>query len=185
MVTQCLIQEARSPSRWPGRPTTRLDWDVRLLSVDGTVVGAQRVTGGSPPTIKHGDGPGIGSSPRPEILEWLPRVLDPVDLFFRRSGVDSVAVSPNGDLVAAGDTADVDATRFNDASTIAFAPDGAVLAAGSVQGLITPWDLRSGQEIRRFRAHDYVTDLTLAANGQDLISGGLDGIVKRWDLEAR
>ena len=50
-------------------------------------------------------------------------------------------------------------------------------------GAIVFWDLDSGQERTRIKAHDdWVSSLSLSPDGQSLASGGMDGTVRLWNL---
>jgi RNA polymerase sigma factor (sigma-70 family) len=67
---------------------------------------------------------------------------------------------------------------------VAFAPDGATLASGSLDpnDTIRLWDADSGAEVRQLAGHNAaVTALAYAPDGKTLASGGADGTIKLWD----
>lgn len=68
-------------------------------------------------------------------------------------------------------------------TSVAVSPDGAVLAAGSLDTLVRLWDMRTGQLLDKLRGHkDSVYSVAFAPDGTFLVSGSLDKTLKMWDL---
>ena len=116
------------------------------------------------------------------------------------SGVNSVAISPDNQVLASGsddktirlwnvETGEVIATLFghtNFVQSVAFSPDGAILASGSDDKMIKLWDLQTYQEICTLSAHSRaVKSVTFSPDGQFLASGSWDKTIKVWDLKAK
>jgi WD40 repeat protein/serine/threonine protein kinase len=113
--------------------------------------------------------------------------------------VVSIAVSPDGQRVASGDTAG--RVVFWDAATrkeiarfqphacpvtrLEYSADGKLLATGGEDGLVIVWEV--GSRERRFRLKGHlaaVTSLAFQADGKALVSGSADGTAKVWELGA-
>ncbi len=80
---------------------------------------------------------------------------------------------------------------FGNVLSIAFNPDGAILAKSDEQGWISIWQVETGKQLLSFKAHSNwifsvafsPADVNLpSGSGAMLASGGLDRSVKLWDL---
>jgi WD40 repeat protein len=65
---------------------------------------------------------------------------------------------------------------------LALSPDGATLAAGTVEGLVFLWDVATGQERQTRQSHSRpVLGLAFSPDGKTLATSSEDGTVKLWD----
>jgi WD40 repeat protein len=68
----------------------------------------------------------------------------------------------------------------------AFGPDGTRLATGGADGLVTLWDVATGDALVSFDRHEGpVTGLGFSADGARLVSASDDGTALVWDATAR
>jgi eukaryotic-like serine/threonine-protein kinase len=67
----------------------------------------------------------------------------------------------------------------------AFSPtDGKLLATGTKSGVITIWQSKNGQELRKWQAHtENAAAVVFSPDGRYLATGSWDGTVKLWDME--
>jgi WD40 repeat protein len=70
-------------------------------------------------------------------------------------------------------------------NSVAFSPDGRMLASGSDDDTVILWDLQSRQQIGEpLRGHDDgVLNVAFSPNGRMLASRGYDGTVMLWDVD--
>lgn len=68
-------------------------------------------------------------------------------------------------------------------SSVAFSPDGALLAGGDSEGNIHLWSLSAGKEVRQLRGHRSVIEsLAFSHDGKLLASGSGDTTALIWDV---
>jgi len=68
--------------------------------------------------------------------------------------------------------------------SIAFGPNGLYLATGTKDGIVRLWQANSGQELRKWQAHqDNATTVSFSPDGRYLATGGWDAAVKVWDVQ--
>ena len=112
------------------------------------------------------------------------------------NGVSSIALSPNGQILASGnhdyticlwdvDTATHIATfeeHKSYVSSVAFSPDGKTLASGSGNNTIRLWNANTGELIKILKGHkDYVNSVAFSPDGQTLASGSEDDTIRLWN----
>jgi WD40 repeat protein len=118
--------------------------------------------------------------------------------------IRTAAVSPDGRYLAtSSQTSDLrrgkpqpdDSTRLWDVATgrerwrlpmsswtLAFSPDGRLLAGGGVNRSIQIWETETGKEIRQFGELSYVTQLAFSPDGKTLASTSRVGTVHLWEV---
>ncbi len=67
--------------------------------------------------------------------------------------------------------------------SVAFSPDGKILASGAYDNTIKLWDMATGAEIRTIKGHrGGVNSVVFSPDGKLLASGSYDGTIKIWRL---
>jgi hypothetical protein len=67
--------------------------------------------------------------------------------------------------------------------SLAFSPDGRVLACGTGEAEIQLWDVATSKPLRRLKAHKAdVTSVAFSPDGRRLASAGEDNTVRLWDV---
>jgi len=109
-----------------------------------------------------------------------------------------LAVNSDGSQIASAGVADA-AIKIWDAETgakiavirglyqrvesLAFSPDGKLVACGDRANLVKIWDVESGREVLTLRGHEGgVSALAFSPDGRSIMSGSYDGTIKLWDL---
>lgn len=68
-------------------------------------------------------------------------------------------------------------------TSVVISPDGALLAAGSLDTVVRIWDTHTGQLLDKLKGHkDSVYSVAFAPDGKFLVSGSLDKTLKMWDM---
>jgi WD40 repeat protein len=68
--------------------------------------------------------------------------------------------------------------------SVAFSPDGQILAGGSDDSTVMLWEVSTGQCLKTLRGHtDKVWSVAFSSDGQTLVSGSQDETVKIWNVK--
>ena len=178
-------------------------WDARTLRAAGELrglpVGNAQALAFSPDKRLLAGATDGERRHRAETRVWDLRSRAPTRVHFR-SAVGSLAFSPDSRwLAAAGETGrtqvrDVRSGRLiaglrtaDEGRSVAFSPDGTLLATGLYDGTIELWSTTSWRSVMpALEGHSKrVTALAFAPGGRTLLSGGADGTVQLWDVADR
>jgi len=68
-------------------------------------------------------------------------------------------------------------------NSIAFSPNGQLLASGSADKTIKVWNLKTGQAVQTYIGHSgSVNSIVFTPDGKSIASGSQDGTIKIWQL---
>ena len=144
---------------------------------------------------KHGDFVATGSWDRVKL--WDKGTGDLVQEFWESAEAMAVAFSPvdGARLVCGFANGIARMYHVNDGYlmglrghtdliySVAFSPDGSLVATGSRDGTVRLWNESTGEEVGRLEGHgNYVYSVTFSANGEYLASGGRDHRIRIWDV---
>ena len=131
------------------------------------------------------------------VTLWDLTTRHPITIEDRLNHVNSVAISPDGRLLAIAD--DDEAIRLVDlqgkrelalfkghtrsVTCVVFSPDGRYMATGSLDGTAKLWDIAGRRELHSFKKRKSVlTSVHFSPDGKHLATGGQDGVTTLWDI---
>lgn len=133
---------------------------------------------------------------RPYLLQKAPLVRT---LRRNTSPVWSITVSPNGQMVASGNTdgtiqvleiktgkvLQTLAGHSGPVGTLAISPNGRLLVSGSGDHTIKVWDLWSGKLLKMLNGHQgWVYNVAFSPDGQTIASVSRDQTLRLWDVHS-
>ncbi|KAF7356907.1 Chromatin associated protein [Mycena venus] len=90
-----------------------------------------------------------------------------------------LAVTPDAEPAPSGGPSNNDAG----VTSVAISPDGTLVAAGCVDAVVRIWSVASGALVEQLRGHqDSVYSVVFTRDGHGIVSGSLDNTLKYWDL---
>jgi WD40 repeat protein len=98
---------------------------------------------------------------------------------------EAARIDRYGDPLPKGAVARIGTLRFCQPfpTTLAFSPDGKILASGGGDNRIRLWDPDTGKELRALEGHQgYVNGIAFSADGKWLASRGEDKLLCLWDV---
>ena len=76
-----------------------------------------------------------------------------------------------------------DHDSYTGINSVAISPNGQYVAAGSLDAVVRIWDVSTGQLVERLRGHRHsVSSVAFTPDGEGLVSGSSDRTLKFWDL---
>lgn len=110
----------------------------------------------------------------------------------------SLAISPDGKIVAIGTTSSENPVQLWDVSSgmekqrfggrfmvtiVAFSPDGTLLAVGNLQGNLELYDVSTGQMVKRIETpSSRVDSIAFSPDGKIIATAGGDTKIRLWDI---
>jgi WD40 repeat protein len=139
-----------------------------------------------------------GSIADARIILWSLATGQPARHITPGSAPQAIAYSPDSRLVAsacphekqvriwdAGSAAPVRVITGHSQSTrsVAFSPDGKLLATGAGDGSACLWSVATGRELRRLDSEaDVIHNVAFSSDGKSLVATANDGDIRLWDV---
>ena len=85
-------------------------------------------------------------------------------------------------MSSSGETLKVLYGHSDDVYSLAFSPDGKIIASGSYDNTIRLWDVASGKCLRELRDYWGIRSVAFSPDGKILASGSYDKTIRLWDI---
>ncbi len=137
----------------------------------------------------------VSDKDTPDSQQW--HLPEGVKARLGKGGINKIAYSPNGKQLAVASSIgvwiyDADSGKELDLLTehtdwiqsIAFNPNGNILASGSDDGSIRLWDTRTSTHLRTMTEHkSLITNVVFSGDGKMLASASRDNTIRLWDTQ--
>ncbi|MDE3258590.1 MAG: hypothetical protein OYM47_12205 [Gemmatimonadota bacterium] len=153
--------------------------DIGITAGGSEIKACRALSGGRDAVVEFDYDGSIPSS-------FVSSLADPVAHPIRVKVVNSDGDVGNTDFVVSEISPHQIATQEGvdrEVNSVVFSPNGAILATGSWDGMITLWNLETNTQIADLRGHtDGVNSVVFSPNGVNLASGSWDRTIRVWDL---
>ena len=178
-------------------PLMRFWWlktgkEIEHLRAQRTAVGTIVISPDGETLVSSGDDAGIN------LWDWESGKYTATFLE-HQSNILALAISPDSEILVSGG---LDGIRVwslkpqrplypligvgNSTYSLAFNPNGYILASGEKEGQVKFWNLRTAQLISEFLPHNQeISGVAFTPDGKTLVTASYDRTIKVWDLKQR
>ena len=139
----------------------------------------------------------VMSAAGPQVLMWHLQTGAQIGAFSFTSGINSIELNHNGDVLAVGCG---DIVRLLDVSTgqclktlqghtkivraLSFSPDGHRLVTGSYDQKVKLWDVDTGRCVKTWEGKvNWLRTVVFSPDGRTLASGGIEPEISLWEID--
>ncbi|MFN6538712.1 MAG: caspase family protein [Nostoc sp. EkiNYC01] len=140
----------------------------------------------------------ILTSVQSSLNRVMNKVRVSIPFFGHEYGVNSVAISADGQTIVSGGTdgtvrlwnfqghplAEPFFGHENNVNSVAISADGQAIVSGGIDSTVRLWNFQGHSPAEPFRGHEgEVKSVAISRDGQTIVSGGQDGTVRLWNLQ--